>query len=95
MAGIPPSKCTSFKVKSLLDFDFGAGGSELLFDLVGFFLGSAFLDSLGGAFDEFLRFLQAEARDLADDLDDGDLVGADIGEDDVEFGLFFRGGGTA
>ena len=59
------NKRTSFKAKSLLDFDFGAGGSELLFDLVGFFLGSAFLDSLGGAFDEFLRFLQAEARDLA------------------------------
>ena len=35
---------------------------------------TAFLDGARRAFDEVLGFLQAEARDRADDLDDGDLV---------------------
>src|SRR5262249_2937015 len=36
------------------------------------------------AIDEVLRFLQAKARDGADDLDHLDLLAAGLGEDDVE-----------
>ena len=38
---------------------------------------------------EVLGFLQAEAGDLADDLDDADLVGAEAGHRDGELGLLF------
>ena len=47
----------------------------------------AFLDRLGRALDEVLGFLQTQAGDLADDLDDLDLVAADFGQRDVELGL--------
>ena len=40
-----------------------------------------------GALDEILGFLEAQAGDLADHLDDLDLVGAHLGERDVELGL--------
>ena len=45
------------------------------------------LDVLGRAVDEVLGVLETEARDLADDLDDADLVGAAALEDDGELGL--------
>src|SRR5438093_9670170 len=45
----------------LLDFDFGAGGLEFLFDLFGFFLADALLERLGSAFDELLGFGEAES----------------------------------
>ena len=67
-------------------------------DFLCVFLGDAFLDSLGGVVDDFLGFLEAEAGLLADDLDDLDLLGADVLQDDVELGLLFRcfcGGGGA
>ena len=47
-----------------------------------------FLDEARNAFDEVLRFLQAEARQFADDLDDADfLVGRVFLEGDRELGL--------
>ena len=55
----------------------------------------AFFDRLGRALDEVLGFLQAEAGDLADDLDDLDLVRADFGERDVELGLLLDRGRRA
>ena len=61
----------------LLDFDLGAGFHQLGLDGVGLFLGNLLLDGLGGAVDELLGFLQAQTGDLAEGLDDGDLVGAD------------------
>ncbi len=67
-------------------------------DFLCVFLGDAFLDSLGGVVDDFLGFLEAEAGLLADDLDDLDLLGADVLQDDVELCLLFRcfcGGGGA
>ena len=54
--------------------DLGADLVELLLDRLGLVLGHAFLDRLGRALDEVLGFLQTEAGDLADDLDDLDLV---------------------
>src|SRR5262245_19738422 len=73
--------------KSLLDLDFRADVLELLLDRVGLVLRDPFLDRLGRAFDEVLGFLQAERGDLAHDLDDVDLVGADFRQRDGELGL--------
>ena len=77
------------RIPILLDVDLGAGFLKLLLEVSGFSLGNAFLDSLRSAFDEVLGFLEAEAGDAADFLDDVDLVCAGIREDDVELGLFF------
>jgi hypothetical protein len=41
------------------------------------------------AFNEVLGFLEAEAGDAANFLDDVDLVGASVNQDNVELGLFF------
>src|ERR1700741_4459450 len=64
----------SLKTTSLFDGDFRAGLFEDLLDLRGFVLGHAFLDGLRSALDEVLRFLQTERGDLANSLDDVDLL---------------------
>ena len=46
----------------LLDFDGRTGGFKILLDLLGFFLGGAFLDDAAGL-GQVLGFLQAEAGD--------------------------------
>ena len=74
---------------NLFDFDLGADFFELLLDGGGLVLRHAFLDGLGRAFDEVLRFLETQGGDFADDLDDVDLVPADFGQRDGEFGLLF------
>src|SRR5690606_37804812 len=53
----------------LLQLDGRAGGLEVLLELLGVFLRSAFLHHATG-FGEILRFLQAQAGDGADGLDD-------------------------
>src|SRR5690606_37443564 len=58
-------------------------------------LGHAFLDGLRRAFDEVLGFLEAEARDRADLLDDLDLLVAGCRENDGELRLLFRGSAAA
>ena len=58
----------------LLDLDRGPDFLELLLDGRRLVLGDAFLDDLGRAVDQVLGLLEAEARDLADDLDDVDLL---------------------
>src|SRR5690606_3336501 len=75
----------------LLDLDLGAGFLELLLDVLRLGLADAGLDLLGRAVDEILGVLQAEAGDLADDLDDADLVGATALEDDGELRLLLGG----
>ena len=52
-----------------------------------------FLEHAEG-FDRLLRFGKTETRELADDLDDADLVRAEILEDDVELRLLFLGGSS-
>src|SRR5690606_23898863 len=74
-------------VSNLLDLDLRAGLFELLLDRFGLFLRHAFLDGLRRAFHEVLRLLEAEARHLAHRLDHVDLVGAHVGQHDVELGL--------
>jgi large subunit ribosomal protein L7/L12 len=62
---------------------------------LGLFLGHAFLDRLRRGIDEILGLLEPQARQLAHGLDDLDLVGADIGEDDVKLRLLlFLNGST-
>src|SRR5262245_5409986 len=76
----------------LLDLDFRARVLQLLRELVGFGLGDARLDDGAGLLGEVLRLLEAEVGRRADDLDDVDLVGAGVLEDDVERRLLLRGG---
>ena len=76
---------------NLLHFNFSAGFNQLLLGFFGFFLGHGFLQGGGSAVNLVLGFLQAEAGQSADNLDDADLVGAGGLQDDVEFGLFFSG----
>jgi len=54
-------------------------------------LGTPALTSLGGAVDEILGVLEAEPGDLADHLDDADLVRAAALEHDRELGLLGLG----
>ena len=51
----------------------------------------SFLEHAEGL-DRLLRLCKAKTRELADSLDDGDLVCAEILEDDVELRLFLLGG---
>src|SRR5690606_96417 len=72
--------------------DLGAGCFQLLLDVLGLGLGSAFLDGLRCRLDKRLGFAQAQAGDGTDFLDDVDLVLTEGGEDNVEFSLFFGSG---
>ena len=58
----------------LLDLDLGALLFEGRLDLLGLVLGDALLDGLRRRVDEVLGLLEAEPGELADDLDDRDLV---------------------
>ena len=78
--------CVRKQVK-LLDLDLCASFLELGSDLLGLVLGDAFLEVLRSAIDEFLGFLQAQAGQSTDNLDDSDLVVAEAREVDVELGL--------
>ena len=53
------------------------------------------LIGFGARLDEVLGFLQAEARDFADDLDHVDLVAADVGQRHRELGLLFAAAAAA
>src|SRR6516162_8473353 len=77
----------------LLDLDGGASRGELVLDLLGVVLVDAFLDRLRSALHQVLGLLQAQAGDGADLLDDVDLVGARVREDDRELGLLLGGSG--
>ena len=58
----------------LLDLDGSADSFELSLEGLGVFLGDAFLDLGGNAFDQLLGIGQAQAGDAADFLDDGELL---------------------
>src|SRR5688572_30141578 len=72
-----------------LDLRSGACFFQLLLDRVRVGLRHAFLDGRRNAFDQVLGFLEAQAGDFADDLDDANLVGAEAGHGHVELGLLF------
>src|SRR5687767_11130729 len=78
---------------ALLDFDRGASRFEVLLELRRVVLRHRFLDDAAGL-GEVLGFLQAQAGDGADGLDDLDLLLAGGLQDDLELGLLFdRGSG--
>src|SRR6185312_17368322 len=76
----------------LLDLGDGALLLELGLDLRGLVLRRAGLHDLRRAVDHVLGFLQAKAGDLADDLDDLNLLRARFLERDRELGLLFGRG---
>ena len=80
---------------NLLDLDLCASFLEFGSDLLGLVLGDAFLEVLRSAIDEFLGFLQAQAGQSTDDLDDSDLVGASGLQDDIELSLLFLSGSSS
>ena len=79
----------------LLNFDFCASLGELLADCVSVILGNAFLNSLRSVVNNFLSFLQAQASDLTDNLNDSDLVAASALQHDVKLGLLFSSRSSA
>src|SRR5438105_2072399 len=99
---LPLVRFADRRLRGLLHLDRGAGLFELRLDRVGLVLGHALLDRLGGAVDQVLGLLEAEAGHRADDLDHLDLLLARSGEDDVEGRLLLgrravagaRGGGA-
>src|SRR6201986_3873091 len=64
-----PPAC-SYERQSLLDGSLCASVLQLLLDRLGIRLRNALFDRRRSALDQVLRLLEAEARDLADDLDD-------------------------
>ena len=78
--------------EELLQLDLGADGLESLLDFLGLVLGDGFLDLGGDAFNKSLGFAEAETGDLADDLDDLDLLSAEAGHDNVKLSLLFSSG---
>src|SRR6478672_7786452 len=81
--------------RTLLDLDLGALLLEGGLDLLRLLAVDAFLDRLGRCINEVLGLLEAEAGQLANDLDHRDLVRADLGQGRGELRLLFRRGGLA
>src|ERR1700728_3398816 len=84
----PPA--SPYERQSLLDGSLCASVLQLLLDRLGIRLRNAFLDRRRSALDQVLRLLEAQARDLADDLDDAYLVGAELGHGHGELGRASR-----
>jgi len=80
--------------EKLLQFNLGASGFQFLLGFFSFSLGKAFLNSLRSAVDEVFGFLQAEAGQFADSLNNLNFVSADFFQNDVEFGFFFSRSST-
>src|SRR5579864_8823946 len=89
----PPTRAARRTGASLLQFDDRALLLQLLLDLFGLRLRNAFLDGARRLVHRVLGLLEAEAGDLPDDLDDLDLLGAALLEDDGPLGLLFDRGG--
>ena len=78
----------------LLNLNSCAGLDELSLDLLSVFLGDAFLNVLGATLDQVLSLLQAQTGDLADDLDNAQLLVTETGQNDVELGLLLNNGSS-
>src|SRR4051794_14878661 len=76
----------------LLQLDGGAGAFELGLGLLGLLLGDLLEDGLRRAVDQVLGLLQAEVGQGAHLLDHRDLLGAHLGQDDVELVLLLLDG---
>ena len=89
IAPAPGRQRTSFA--GLLQLDVAPTSSNFFFMASASALDRPSLTGLGGAVDQVLGFLQPEVGDLADDLDDVDLLVAGALQDEGEFGLDFLG----
>ena len=83
-----------FGKETLLQLNLSASSLELLLDLVSLSLRSSLLDGLRSGVNLLLSFLQAQTGDLADNLDNTDLRGASVNQNDVEVGLSFSSSST-
>ena len=79
-----------FPEGKLLDGNGCACSGELFLDLLCVFLGNAFLEDLGSAFNQVLSVLQAQTGDFANNLDNVELLSAEAGQFNVELGLLFN-----
>ena len=78
------------EIEELLDLDLGSSSFHLLLELFGFGFADGFTKSLWCTFNKLLGFGKAESSNrCAHFLNDGDLVAASFGENNVEFGLLF------
>src|SRR5690606_24010010 len=77
----------------LLEGDLRALGLELGLGLLGVLLVGLLQDGLRRGLDQVLGLLEAQPGELADDLDDLDLLAAVALEDDVELVLLLSRGG--
>src|ERR1700730_2961894 len=82
VAKLPASKTP------LLHFHCRSRLGELLPDALRLVFGDTLFYSLGGAIDQVLGFLEAQAGHFADSFDYIDLIGSDFFQDDGKFGLF-------
>src|SRR5580765_3233188 len=78
------------RTQPLLDLDLTPGLLELLRNALGLSLVDALFDVLGGAIHEILSLLETETGELADDLDDLDLLVAGALENDRELVLLLH-----
>ena len=76
-----------FGKETLLQLNLSASSLELLLDLVSLSLRSSLLDGLRSGVNLLLSFLQAQAGDLANSLDNVDLGRASVNQNYVEVGL--------
>src|SRR5689334_22461796 len=79
----------------LLDLDLCSLLLQGSLDLLGLVARDAFLDGLGRSVDQILGLLETELGQLADHLDDRDLVRPDLGQDRAELGLLFGSRSTS
>ena len=80
----------------LLELDGSASLFQLSLSSLSVVLGSALENSLRSTLDHFLSFLQAQAGDdLADSLNNANLLSASVGQNDVELGLLLSGTSAA
>src|SRR6476619_3535414 len=84
-----PVERASGPASRLLDLRGSTGVVELLLDGLGVRLRNGLLDHREHALDEVLGFLEPQAGDLADHLDDADLVRAEACHGDGELRLLF------
>ena len=75
-------------VRNLLQLDLAADFLDLLLQSLGVVLGQTFLHGGGSALDSSLGLGQTQTGDLADDLDDLDLLsGIEASQNHVKLGL--------
>ena len=78
----------------LLNFNGSAGLGKSSLDLLSLVLGNAFLNGLGCALNQILSVLQAQTGDLANSLDNVQLVSTKACQNNVELGLLFSSGSS-